>query len=239
MIVIDPGHPSETSAGTVQHGIAEVHIAWMVSLKLRDLLQADGYRVALTKQREDEMVRNPDRARIANRAGAALMVRLHCDATNGSGFAVYYPDRPGTVRGVTGPSRSVMTRSRAAAVSVHAGMSDSLGRRLHDGGIRGDSQTYVGSRQGALTGSIFSEVPIVTIEMVVLGARTDAEFISGTEGQNLMAHAIAAGVRRYVPPRSGASARDTSAGPGSTPPSPARPDSSVADRNTARATKPR
>jgi N-acetylmuramoyl-L-alanine amidase len=238
-IVVDPGHPSETSGGTVQHGVAEVHVAWLVALRLRDLLRADGYRVVLTKQREDEMVRNPDRARIANRAGAELMVRLHCDATNGSGYALYYPNRQGTVGGITGPSDTVIRKSRAAAAALHTGMSGVLGGRLRDGGLRGDSETYVGSRQGALTGSIFSEVPIVTIEMVVLGARTDAEFISGTEGQNLMAHAIAAGVRRYVPPLSGASSRDPSAGPGSTPPSPARPDSSVAHRDTARATKPR
>jgi N-acetylmuramoyl-L-alanine amidase len=230
-IVVDPGHPSETSGGTVQHGVAEVHVAWLVALRLRDLLRADGYRVVLTKQRENEMVRNADRARIANRAGAELMVRLHCDATNGSGYTLYYPNRQGTVGGITGPSDTVIRKSRAAAAALHTGMSGILGGRLRDGGLRGDSETYVGSRQGALTGSIFSRVPVVTIEMVVLGARSDAEFISGTKGQDLMAHAIAEGVRRYVPrvPGGSGSVRDTSAGP------PPRTDSSAAHRDSSRA----
>jgi N-acetylmuramoyl-L-alanine amidase len=199
-VVIDPGHPSETSPGTVQHGVKEVHIAWLVALGLRDLLRKDGYRVTMTKEREDQNVRNADRAGIANRAGAALMVRLHCDATNGSGFTVYYPDRRGTVRGVTGPADSVIRASRSAATALHAGMAGVLNGRLRDGGIRGDSDTYVGSRQGALTGSIFAEVPVVTIEMVVLGSRSDAEFISAASGQALMARAIAAGVRHFVAP---------------------------------------
>jgi N-acetylmuramoyl-L-alanine amidase len=235
-IVVDPGHPSETSGGTVQHGVAEVHVAWLVALRLRDLLSADGYRVILTKQRENEMVRNADRAGIANRAGAELMVRLHCDAANGSGYTLYYPNRQGTVGGVTGPSDTVMHQSRAAAAALHTGMTSVLRGHLRDGGLRGDSETYVGSRQGALTGSIFSRVPVVTIEMVVLGARPDAEFISSTEGQDLMAQAIAEGVRRYVPrgPDRAESTRDTAS---TTPPS-FRPDSSAAYRDTARETKP-
>ncbi|HYH83205.1 MAG TPA: N-acetylmuramoyl-L-alanine amidase [Longimicrobium sp.] len=199
VVVIDPGHPSETSAGTVQHGVREVHIAWLVALRLRDLLQRDGYRVTMTKAREDQNVRNADRARIANHAGAALMVRLHCDAAAGSGFTLYHPDRRGTAQGVTGPSDPVIRASGSAAAAVHAGMAGVLKGRLRDGGIRGDSDTYVGSRQGALTGSIFAEVPVVTIEMVVLGSRADAAFISGEDGQALMARAIAAGVRRFVP----------------------------------------
>jgi N-acetylmuramoyl-L-alanine amidase len=199
VVVIDPGHPSETSAGTVQHGVAEVRIAWQVAGRLAAELRSRGYRVVLTKSRENELVHNERRAGIANEAGAALMVRLHCDANAGSGFAVYYPDRPGRVRGVTGPSDSVIAQSHRAAAAVHAGMAAVLAGRLHNGGIRGDSRTYVGSRQGALTGSIFSRVPVLTIEMVVLGNRSDARFISSDSGQALMARAIADGVQGFVP----------------------------------------
>lgn len=217
-IVVDPGHPSETSDGTVQHGVAEVHVAWLVALRLRDLLREAGYRVVLTKERENQNVRNADRAGIANRARAAVMVRLHCDATNGSGFTLYYPNRKGTVGGVTGPSDTVIRQSRSAAEALHAGMAPVLGGRLRDGGIKGDSETFVGGRQGALTGSIFSRVPVVTIEMVVLGARSDAELISSAEGQDLMARAIAAGVRRLAP------LEPARTGPAPVPP---RPDSAV------------
>jgi N-acetylmuramoyl-L-alanine amidase len=69
---------------------------------------------------------------------------------------------------------------------------------LKDGGVRGDSRTLVGSRQGALTGSIFSEVPVVLVEMVVLSNARDAAFIKSASGQALMARAIADGIVRYA-----------------------------------------
>jgi N-acetylmuramoyl-L-alanine amidase len=196
VIVIDPGHPSETSGGdVVQNGTTEVHIAWVVADQLARRLRADGYTVVLTKSAEREYVRNRARAAIANRAGAALMVRLHCDASPDSGYAIYYPNRTGTVEGRTGPTAAVMAASRVAAESLHAGMT---GLPLHDGGVRGDDQTFVGSRQGALTGSVFSDVPVVLIEMVVLRHAADAEFIKSMDGQAMMVRAIADGIERAV-----------------------------------------
>jgi N-acetylmuramoyl-L-alanine amidase len=200
LICIDPGHPSEVSSGaTVQNGTTEVHVAWVVALKLQKILEAKGYRVVLTKGAEDQLVRNKERALIANRAGAALMVRLHCDASTERGFALYYPDRQGTTQGVTGPTEAVMDASGRAARAIHAGMAEALRGLLEDGGVRGDSKTLVGSRQGALTGSILSEVPVVTIERVVLSNKGDAEFIKSEEGQRKMAQAIADGIIRFVP----------------------------------------
>jgi N-acetylmuramoyl-L-alanine amidase len=67
--------------------------------------------------------------------------------------------------------------------------------------MRTDYQTKVGREQGgALTGSIFSEVPVVTIEMVVLSDAEDAAFIKTEEGQQRMAESIADGVTRFVAP---------------------------------------
>jgi N-acetylmuramoyl-L-alanine amidase len=199
VIAIDPGHPSETSAGdVVQNGTTEVHVVWQVSLKLRRLLEQRGYAVVMTKTAERQLVRNRERAEIANRAGAALLVRLHADTGPSRGFALYYPDRKGTVAGVTGPDTSVMRRSREAALALHDGMAETLRGALRDGGVLGDSKTYVGSQQGALTGSIFSTVPAVTVEMVVLADAGDAAFIRSESGQDRMATALAAGIDRYL-----------------------------------------
>lgn len=199
IVCIDPGHPSEVSSGAeLQNGTTEVHIAWMVSRKLQKLLDENGFKVMMTKSKEDELVKNRDRASIANESKAALMVRLHCDASADSGFAIYYPDRQGTKDGVTGPSEIVMQKSQQAAGAIHAEMVKALKDMLKDGGVRGDSRTLVGSRQGALTGSIFSQVPVVTIEMVVLSNKSDAEFIKSEDGQQKMAQAIAAGVVRFL-----------------------------------------
>lgn len=203
VVCIDPGHPSEVASGRdEQNGTNETQVAWSVALKLRESLEARGYEVVLTKSAEDELVTNKDRALAANRAGAALMVRLHCDASIERGFAVYYPDRPGRAKdGSVGPSAPVVEGSRRAAEAVHAGMAETLEGLLEDNGIRTDYQTKVGREQGgALTGSIFSEVPVVTVEMVVLSDEQDAEFIKAEDGQKKMAEAIAEGVERFFRP---------------------------------------
>jgi len=200
VIVIDPGHPSEVSSGaTVQNGTSEVHIAWLVAQRLATLLKAKGYRAVMTKSSERQMVTNIERAEIANRVHASLAVRLHCDASSDSGYAIYYPDRLGTAHGKTGPSDDVMRRSGAAAESLHVSLARILGGRLKDGGVRGDSKTAVGEKQGALTGSIFSEVPVALVEMVTLSNKRDAGFIKGRAGRALMAEAIADGIIRYAP----------------------------------------
>ncbi|HEX8687000.1 MAG TPA: N-acetylmuramoyl-L-alanine amidase, partial [Pyrinomonadaceae bacterium] len=88
VVCIDPGHPSEVASGrNVQNGTSEAHVDWAVAAKLRESLEARGYEVVLTKNSEGELVRNKERALVANRAGAALMLRLHCDASAERGFA--------------------------------------------------------------------------------------------------------------------------------------------------------
>ena len=199
VVVIDPGHPSEVSSGAqVQNGTTEVHTAWLVALRLKQLLERQGMRVVLTKSSERQMVRNVARAQVGNRVRADLVVRLHCDASSDSGYAIYYPDRVGRAEGRAGPGTDVMHRSAAAAESLHVGMAPVLAQKLKDGGVRGDSKTLVGSRQGALTGSIFSEVPVVLVEMVTLSNPRDAAFIKTAAGRALMARAISDGVYRYV-----------------------------------------
>jgi len=211
IICIDPGHPSEVNDGrTIQNGTSEVHVAWKVAVELQKLLEAKGYRVVMTKAAEDQSVMNKERALIGNRSHAALTVRLHCDSSSDQGYAVYYPDRQGTKDGVTGPAPAVIENSLRAAEAVHTGMAESLRGGLRDGGVRGDSRTLVGSKQGALTGSIFSEIPIVTVEMVVLSNARDAEFIKSEAGQYRMAEAIADGIGRFVDESSAA----MSSGPG-------------------------
>lgn len=199
IVCIDPGHPSEVSSGAVvQNGTSEVRVAWVIGQKLRDTLRAKGFQVVMTKGRQEQLVTNRKRAEIANAAGAALMVRLHCDTGKGQGFALYYPDQQGTKGGVTGPALDVINRSKTAAHRIHGGMVKALRGELNDGGVLGDSKTFIGARQGALTGSIFSKVPVVTIEMVVLSSPSDATFIKSARGQKLMVEAIASGVDQYL-----------------------------------------
>src|SRR5437763_12585551 len=190
VVCVDPGHPSEVASGkNVQNGTSEAHVDWAVASKLRDLLEARGYTVVLTKGAEDELVRNKDRALVANRSRAALMIRLHCDASQERGYAVYYPDRQGRSKdGTTGPSRDVIEESRRAAEAVHSALAEDLAGALNDNGVRTDNQTKVGREQGgALTGSIFSDVAVVTVEMVGRAQQSGGSVNESADGQPRLA----------------------------------------------------
>src|SRR6185503_16679875 len=103
-----------------------------VATDLRTELERLGYKIVMTKTAEMQMVRNVERAEIGNHAHAALMVRLHLDASRDSGYALYYPDRVGTAEGKTGPSEEIMRASHAAADSMHAAMAQLLAGHLKD-----------------------------------------------------------------------------------------------------------
>jgi len=207
LICVDPGHPNTFNAATnMVNGTNENRINWQVGQRLERVLKEKGFDVAMTRNAELNYVENKDRARLCNN-GAALAVHLHCESTPGTGFALYYPDRQGVYdykddpeNGFRGPSAGVIAASRPLADAVARGMSAGLAGDLRQQGIYGDSRTAVGSNQGALTFSIFSTIPTVTIEMVVLTNKKDAAFIKSEAGQEKMAAAIAAGIALYKAP---------------------------------------
>jgi len=202
LVAIDPGHPSETSEGASgSAGATEIQVNWAVAQRLKTLLEEGGYQVVLTKLVEEELVTNRHRAEVGTLHGADVMVRLHCDAGDHRGTATFYPDRQGERWGVTGPSPEVIAGSEAFVNVFHPAMIGALGPDWPDLGIKGDSKTYVGSRQGALTGSIFSTIPVVTVEMVVITQPEDEAIIASSEGQDRMARAIFAGLDAYFSTR--------------------------------------
>lgn len=194
-VCIDPGHTSEVGSGTRGVNLTELHANWVMARRLKGLLEKDGYRVVMTKASEGEFVRNRRRAEVANAAGAALMVRLHCDGSPRPGFAVYYPDRQGKAEGTTGPSADVIRRTAPLARRFHAALAAGLKGSLDDQGLMSDVKTAVGSKQGALTGSVFSAVPVVLVEMATITLRHDEVFLLSESGQAQMAAALEAGVR--------------------------------------------
>jgi N-acetylmuramoyl-L-alanine amidase len=198
VICLDPGHPSEATSGTTGKKVSEIKVNWLIAVRLKALLEARGARVILTKASESAYVTNRKRAEIANAAHADLFLRLHCDAASSRGLAVYYPEHQGTKQGVTGPSQAVMTRSSAAAHALYPVVVAALQGKVPGRGLHTDNGTAIGGKQGALTGSIFSQVPVVLVEMVVLTNATDEAFITSEAGQKAMAEALAAGVAAAV-----------------------------------------
>jgi N-acetylmuramoyl-L-alanine amidase len=191
VVCIDPGHPSEVGRGTRGAHVTEIEAAWNVAQELKKQLELNGLRVVMTKQSQEQYVTNRNRAEIANRANANFVVRLHCDASAGSGFTTYYPEQQGHTQGVTGPSPELLAREPQIAKAFSRRLGLELGGFLHDNGLKGDEDTAVGKKQGALTGSIFSKVPVVLVEMVVLTNPSDEAKISDRRGISKIATALA------------------------------------------------
>ncbi len=201
MICIDPGHSRQT-VGASANNLQEYKVCWQMAKQLESALQAEGDTVILTKRDQDENVTNEERARIANRSHADLLIRLHCDSGGDAGIATFYPATQGAIRGVRGPSDDVIAQSRRAARLFHAALIRALAARslaLRDRGVRTDAQTYVGGKLGgALEGSIFSERPVLLVEMCVLDNAANANFIRDKANQAALAQAMAAGVQAAV-----------------------------------------
>lgn len=198
IVCIDPGHPSEVGAGTTGKKISELHAVWIVAKALETRLKKAGYQVVLTKSKENELVTNKHRAEIANNSHANLMVRLHCDAEGSSGFGVYYPDQSATVQGHSGPTPEVLQHSAAIAKIFYAEMKEKLEGKHPARGLMTDRQTAIGAKQGALTGSIFSNVPVVLVEMAVLTNARDDKFMASRKGQTLLTEALFAAIARCL-----------------------------------------
>ena len=198
VICIDPGHPSEVGRGTQGRKTTEIKVAWKVASALAARLRREGYRVVLTKTSENQLVRNRRRAEIANDSHAALLLRLHCDASSSSGFAVFYPTRSGCAGGVVGPSSHVLASSDRLVHRFYPAMEAALQGQLASRGLQSDLKTAIGARQGSLTGSVFSHVPTILVEMVVLTNRHDEAWILSPRGFSMMEGALDASVRACV-----------------------------------------
>lgn len=212
VVVLDPGH--SPGGGHDHDPVAggakgEMELNWEVALKLKSKLERAGIKVVMTKQSLNDEVGNKTRAEIANNHNADLFLRLHADgaAASRSGFDVYYPDKAGKFNEKVGPTPQIRQRSFAAARSVAEGMKEHFisvdGDKAHKLlGVSGESKTNVGSKQGALTGSIYFEGnedtgSSVLIEMLNLGSKKDTQAFDSDAELDKMADAIAAGVFKH------------------------------------------
>lgn len=181
VIVLDPGHPSEVGVGGSGNGVDEVDKVLEIAKTLKPKLEAKGYTVVLTRN-NNTRVTNKERAEIANDKNANIFFRIHNDdGGRGRGFAYYYPSKQGTVNGTTGPPNDVIKKSKTAAKTI-LGKSESIitvaGMPPYNGGLLTDADTQNGKDNGgALTGSIYSNVPTVLVEVGDLDNKTDANWL--------------------------------------------------------------
>jgi N-acetylmuramoyl-L-alanine amidase len=205
VVVIDPGHDlranSETEpigpgsdvrkikdgGGTsgVVSGLREAELNLRVGLRFRALLERAGVPVVMTRTKTaGTSMGNIARARIANRAGAALFLRIHADGSTDPSARGTHTLHPARHRGWTD---DVYVESKRAARAVQRELRAALGfpdRGLHE---RSD-----------FTGFNWADVPVILVEMGFMTNPTEDRLLSTTAYQRRAALGLCRGTMRYL-----------------------------------------
>ena len=204
-VVIDPGHDRRANSATEPIGpgsstmkikdgggtrgvvtwLREADVNLRVALRLRTLLERTGMRVVMTRTRTaGTSIGNIARARIANREGAALFLRVHADGSTdpaARGTHTLYPSlRKGWTDDVYGESR------RAARI-VQREIRSSLG--FPDRGLQERSD---------FTGFNWADVPVILVEMGFMTNPTEDRLLATSAYQQRAAVGLCRGTLAFL-----------------------------------------
>ena len=205
VVVVDAGHdlrgnpetepigPGSTTrkikdgGGThgVVSGMTEAELNMRVAARLRPLLERAGVQVVMTRTRTTgASMGNIARARIANRAGAALFLRIHADGSSDPSARGSHTLHPALRRGWTD---DVYAESKRAAKIVQASLVRALG--FPDRGLRERSD---------FTGFNWADVPVILVEMGFMTNRTDDRLLARQAYQRRAAVGLCRGTLRFL-----------------------------------------
>jgi N-acetylmuramoyl-L-alanine amidase len=205
VVVLDPGHDLRGNPATepigpgsatrkikdgggthgVVSGLSEAELNLRVALRLRPLLERAGVRVVLTRSRTaGTSMGNIARARIANRAGAALFLRIHADGAASPDVRGSHTMYPALRRGWTD---DVYAASRRAARVVQRELLRALGFP--------DRGTW---ERSDFTGFNWADVPVIMVELGFMTNPTEDRLLASTAVQQRAAEALCRGTLRFL-----------------------------------------
>lgn len=201
-ICIDPGHQSKGNAETepiapgskikkakVSSGttgvftkVPEYKLNLKISLKLRDKLKSEGFKVIMTRETNDVNISNIERAEIANKAKSDISIRIHADGStdkNMHGVSILYP--------ASGQVKSeVYIKSKTAASRVMEAIINSTSAKFNGIIARTD-----------LTGFNWTKVPSILIETGFMTNVNEDKMLEKDEYENKIVQGIVQGVEDY------------------------------------------
>jgi N-acetylmuramoyl-L-alanine amidase len=205
IVVIDAGHdlranpetepigPGSTTrkikdgGGThgVVSGLTEAELNLRVAARLRPLLEGAGVRVVMTRTKTGgTSMGNIARARIANRAEAALFLRIHADGSDDPSVRGSHTLYPTLRRGWTD---DVYAESKRAARIVQADLVRALG--FPDRGLQ---------ERTDFTGFNWADVPVILVEMGFMTNRTEDRLLATDGYQRRAAAGLCRGALRFL-----------------------------------------
>jgi N-acetylmuramoyl-L-alanine amidase len=205
VVVIDPGHDLRANLQTepigpgsstrkikdgggtrgVVSGTTEAQLNLAISLRLRALLERAGVRVVMTRSKTaGTSIGNVARARIANRAGAALFLRIHADGAPAASVRGTHTLSPALRAGWTD---DIYNSSRAAARTVQTALVRALG--FPDRGLQERSD---------LTGFNWADVPAILVEVGFMTNPTEDRALATDPYRERAALGLCRGVLLYL-----------------------------------------
>ena len=205
VVVLDPGHDRRANPATepigpgaatrkikdgggtsgVVSGTREADLVLAVSLRLRTLLRRAGVAVVMTRTRtEGASMGNVARARIANRARAALFLRVHADGHPSSAVRGTHTLVP-ALRG--GWTDDVYRESRRAAELVQGELVRALG--FPDRGI---------GERSDFTGFNWADVPVILVELGFMTNPVEDRELARSAVRDRAAVGLCRGALRFV-----------------------------------------
>jgi N-acetylmuramoyl-L-alanine amidase len=173
-VVIDAGHGGYDRGGVPGQRIAEKDKTLDVALRLRRILQADGYRVIMTRD-QDVFVTLGTRVAIANSQRDATFVSIHfnCSTRAGAnGIETYY----------------------------YSGESAGLAASIHRNVVAGAPTENRGIRRRGFYVLRKTAIPAVLVECGFLTNPTEGRLAQTDAYRQKLAEQIARGIRRQPPP---------------------------------------
>ncbi|MDP8237145.1 MAG: N-acetylmuramoyl-L-alanine amidase [Candidatus Erginobacter occultus] len=213
-IMLDPGHggldPGAVGEGLVQ----EKEIVLEIAQTARDILEADGCRVILTRE-DDRYLSLRNRARMANRLQVELFVSIHANAAHnqlalGTETFFYAPASSLWSRTVAGWENAVLKLETPAGPDYAGGPGEeNSGDKRRRESVR--AAAAVQKRLSAAAGTPdrgikaaefyvlkHTRMPSILIETGFLSNRLEREYLTDRRHRDAVAEAIARGIRDYL-----------------------------------------
>jgi N-acetylmuramoyl-L-alanine amidase len=205
VVVLDPGHDLRANVQTepigpgsstrkikdgggttgVVSGLREAELNMRVARLLRPMLERAGVAVVMTRTTTSRTsMGNIARARIANRAGAELFLRIHADGSTDRSVRGTHVLHPALRRGWTD---DVYAESRRAASTVQRELRAALA--FPDRGLQERSD---------FTGFNWSDVPVILVEMGFMSNPTEDRLLATPAYQRRAAVGLCRGTLRFL-----------------------------------------
>lgn len=166
-------------------GIPEYKLTLKMAKKLKKELLSRGYKVKLIRTKHNVNISNSRRAKIANKAGADVFIRLHANASTNSrvkGALTISPTRNNRY------CKSIYKKCRSLSKAVLSEFCEGTGAKN-----RGVMYT------DTMSGINWSKVPVTIVEMGFLSnPKEDKKMNRSVRYQNKMAKGMANGIDRFL-----------------------------------------